>query len=73
MFVFARTAGQWLAHAYVKASNTDDENVFGRSVALSRDGNTLAVGAKAEDGAATGVGGNQNDNTVGDSGAVYIY
>jgi len=72
VFVFTRTAGQWLADAYVKASNTDLGDNFGFSIALSSDGNTLAVGAIGEDGGATGVG-NQIDNAVGQSGAVYMY
>jgi hypothetical protein len=40
-------------------------------VALS--GDILAVGAWAEDSAAQGVGGNQNDNSATDSGAVYVF
>ncbi len=34
------------------------------SVALSADGSTLAVGALIEDSAATGIGGNQADNSA---------
>ena len=38
-------------------------------------GRTLvaALGARSEDSAATGVGGNQGDNTAYESGAVYIF
>jgi hypothetical protein len=42
-------------------------------VALSSDGATLAVGAPGEDSGATGIGGNQADNSVTDSGAVYTF
>jgi hypothetical protein len=35
--------------------------------------NTLAVAAFGEDGGSTGVGGNQADNSVRASGAVYVY
>ncbi|RZJ25020.1 MAG: hypothetical protein EOO54_07630 [Haliea sp.] len=73
VYVFTRTAGAWSQQAYVKASNTGAGDQFGRSVALSSDGNTLAVGAITEDSSATGVGGNQADNSAGASGAVYIY
>jgi hypothetical protein len=45
----------------------------GRYVALSANGNVLAVGAPLEDSAATGVNGNQADNSLQDSGAVYLY
>jgi hypothetical protein len=47
--------------------------LFGWSVALSADGSTLAVGARNEDSNATGLNGNQADNSAGDSGAVYLY
>src|SRR6267154_151583 len=81
VYVFTNSAGIWFQQAYVKASNTGVRDAFGGSVALSDDGNTLAVGARAEDSAATGIGGNQTDdcgvhdasNCATDSGAVYIY
>ena len=47
--------------------------LFGGAVALSADGNTLAVGARGEDSNATGVNGDQNDNSAQASGAVYVY
>jgi len=59
--------------AYIKASNTDAIDEFGGSVALSGDGNTLAVGAEFEDSAATGVNGDQTDNNAPNAGAVYVY
>ena len=39
--------GTWLPKsiAYIKASNTGKDNQFGYAIALSADGNTLAVGA----------------------------
>ncbi len=42
-------------------------------MALSQDGTTLAVGALQEDSNATGINGNQADNSVNYAGAVYIY
>ncbi len=82
--------GTWLTSkfiAYVKAPNSETLDMFGASVALSADGATLAVGAKYEDSAAQGIGGNQQDdcktangslnpdskNCAIDSGAVYLY
>jgi hypothetical protein len=74
VYVFRRDdQSAWTQQAYVKASNTDDEDHFGRSVALSEDGSTLAVGASLEDSAATGINGNQADNWGQDSGAVYVF
>ena len=61
------------AIGYVKASNTDGGDLFGWSVALSANGDTLAVGARWEDSNATGVGGNPNDNSARNAGAVYLY
>jgi hypothetical protein len=72
VYVFTRDAGAWSQQAYVKASNTGANDDFGWSVALSNDGATLAVGARSESSAATGIGGDQNDNSAGNSGAVYV-
>jgi hypothetical protein len=73
VYLFARSGGVWSRQAYIKASNTGGGDGFGWSVALSGDGNTLAVGAQFEDSAATGVGGDQSDNSAEDSGAVYLF
>jgi hypothetical protein len=73
VYVFIRTGTIWRQHAYVKASNTGLSDFFGSSVALSADGNTLAVGAYGEDSAATGINGDQMDNTASYSGAVYVF
>src|SRR5690349_11386016 len=43
VYVFVRRNGAWAQQAYVKASNAGQSNLFGMSVAVSADGNTLAV------------------------------
>ena len=73
VYVFAQGDAGWTQQAYVKASNTDWSDQFGYSVALSGDGNTLAVGANLEASSATGVNGDQDDNSVLGAGAVYIF
>ncbi len=79
VYVFSRTvnpvtnSSTWVQQAYVKASNTQSHDHFGFKVALSGDGNTLAVGAPHEDSAATGIGGDERDNTSDASGAVYVF
>jgi cysteine-rich repeat protein len=73
VYVFTWSGTKWRQQAYVKASNTGAGDHFGISVALSADGSTLAVGAVQEDSAATGIGGNQDDNSAEDSGAVYVF
>ena len=62
----------WSQQAYLKGSSPGQFDQFGNSVALSAAGNSLAVGADGEDSAATGVGGNQADNTAISAGAVYL-
>jgi hypothetical protein len=73
VYVFVRKLSAWTQQAYVKASNTDANDEFGYSLALSADGTTLAVGAYGEDSSAVGLIGNQNDNSASYSGAVYVF
>jgi cysteine-rich repeat protein len=73
VYLFTRSGLTWSQQAYIKASNTDNGDEFGWSVALSGDGSTLAAGAILEDSAATGIGGNQADNSAGAAGAVYVF
>ncbi|MBL0943724.1 MAG: integrin [Hydrogenophaga sp.] len=61
------------AIGYVKASNTRTNDEFGTSVALSADGNTLAVGTPLEDDSASGINQANNDSVAPSSGAVYVY
>jgi hypothetical protein len=71
VYVFVRSGSTWTQQAYLKASNTDAGDLFGRSVSLS--GDTLAVGAEGERSAATGVNGNQADDTAFEAGAAYVF
>jgi len=73
VYVFVRNGGNWVQQAYVKASNAKASDQFGASLALSGDGNTMAVGATGESSSATGVNGNQNDTSMAGSGAVYVF
>ena len=73
VYVFIHADNMWSQQAYIKASNTDADDAFGTSVALSGDGNTLAISAFGEDSAAVGVNGNHLDNSVLNSGAVYVF
>lgn len=70
-YVFVRSGTTWGQQAYLKASNTDGGDFFGVSVAVS--GDTIVVGANQEDSNATGVDGNQTDNSAANSGAAYIF
>lgn len=73
VYVFTRNGATWTQNAYVKGSNTESYDEFGSSIALSRDGTLMAVGARSEDSAATGINGDQNDNSAHESGAVYLF
>jgi FG-GAP repeat protein len=73
VYVYTRQGQTWTQQAYVKASNPGLNDHFGSSVALSRDGNTMAVAAHWESSAATGINGNQNDDSLPQAGAVYIF
>ena len=70
-YVFVRSGSTWSQQAYLKASNTGPNDLFGASVAIS--GNTVVVGAFGEDSAATGVNGDQTSNSATDSGAAYVF
>ena len=71
-YVFVRDeGGNWNQQAYLKASNTDVTDLFGYSVAVS--GDTVVVGAYSEDSSATGVNGDQGDNSAAGSGAAYVF
>jgi uncharacterized Zn-binding protein involved in type VI secretion len=75
VYVYKRTGTTWAQEAYIKASNNNALDHFGRRVAL--DGDTLAVGARFEDSNQTTITNDNStassDNSNGSSGAVYVY
>lgn len=72
VYVFERADnGRWSQVAYIKASNSDPGDAFG--TAVSFDGSLLVVGAPGEDSAATGIDGDQSDNSRSDAGAAYVF
>ncbi|ENS5605990.1 FG-GAP repeat protein [Vibrio mimicus] len=78
VYVFTKSnTGTWSQSAYIKASNTGASDLFGSSVAISKDGKTLAVGAPTEDNASKGIISNGSETTdvgtVNNSGAVYLF
>jgi len=56
---------------YLKASNAETGDAFGRAVAVS--GDTVVIGAPLEDSGASGVNGNQSGNTANGAGAAYVF
>ncbi len=71
VYVFRRTGAVWTQEAYIKASNPNDDDSFGNNLALDSD--TLVVGAFEEDSNAPGINGNQNNNTLTNAGAAYVF
>lgn len=70
-YVFVRTGATWSQQAYLKASNTGALDDFASSVSIS--GDTIVVGARREDSNATGVNGNQSNNSAESAGAAYVF
>ena len=77
VYAYAFNNGVWSQQAYIKSIYTGTNDRFGRSVSLSADGNTLAVGAWSEDNLSTGINNYQSSlesiNTGGGAGAAYTY
>lgn len=69
-YVFTLMGDEWELQEYIKASNTGEMDLFGWRVALSGDGDALAVGAVLE---ASGDAGDQDNDDVERAGAVYTY
>ncbi len=70
-YVFLRSGSTWAQQAYLKASNTGQSDLFGSAVAVA--GDSITVSAVLEDSNATGVGGNQSDNSASAAGAAYLF
>ena len=70
-YVFTQDEDTWSQQTYLKAFNTEAEDRFGFSVAVS--GNTIAVGAFGEDSSAIGFDGDPGDNSEMNAGAAYVF
>lgn len=73
-YVFKREGLAWRQRVYVKAPNSGASDAFGMDLAVSADGQTLAVGAVGESSSASGWNGaHTSNNDSAGSGAVYLY
>jgi hypothetical protein len=70
-YVFFDNGTTWTQQAYLKASNSEQFDHFGRSVSAS--GETVLVGAYLEDSSASGVNGDETDNSLSSAGAAYVF
>ena len=78
VYGFVRQGVNWSLFSYIKASNTDSLDRFGSALDMTSRPTPfgpeflLAVGAPGEASNAINVGGNQDDNSQEDAGAVYL-
>ena len=68
-YLFINDGTEWSQEAYIKSPNIESGDVFGGSLAMSANAETIAIGAYHENGDGTDM---SNNDTV-DSGAVYLY
>ena len=70
-YLFQHDGSVWVERAMIKATNSEANDRFGNAMAIDR--STMAIAAKFEDSAARQIDGNQMDNSLKDSGAVYVW
>ncbi len=70
-YVFRRVGGQWVQEAYLKASNPDSSDGFGKALAIA-DG-LIVVGCSAESSGAQTIDGDGSDNSTSGAGAAYVF
>jgi hypothetical protein len=71
-YVFTRSGLVWTQQAYLKASNIDAGDAFGKTLAINANGSTLVVGATGEQSGAVGINGDQTDDSITLAGAAYV-
>lgn len=64
-------ASEFVQTNFIKASTTGQNDRFGEALAM--DGDTMVVGVPEEDSGASGVGGDELDNSVISSGAAFVF
>ncbi len=69
--VYRRNGNTWVLEETLTGNVTEAGDMFGQSVAI--DGGVIIVGAPNEDGGFGGVGGDESDNSRGDSGSAYAF
>jgi hypothetical protein len=74
VYIYKRSAGQWVQDSYIKSSNSDANDAFGYTVKIS--GNTLAVTAKGESSTSNTITNSDSasdNNDYFNAGAVYLF
>jgi hypothetical protein len=73
VYTFIRSGTTWSQQAYIKASNTGTGDIHAFGAAVSLWGDTLAVASPNEGSRATGINGDQTDDSFEAAGAVYVF
>jgi hypothetical protein len=73
VYLYTLTDSGWSQQARLDSFNARAQQRFGYTLALSADGNTLAVGAWHETSNATGIDGDETNNTLNTAGAAYVF
>ncbi|NND92126.1 MAG: hypothetical protein HKN42_14800 [Granulosicoccus sp.] len=82
VFVFTGNSDNWTQEAMLYLNNDDSDfcyegsscgDGFGSSLSVSGDGETVAIGAPFDASNASGVNGDQTDNSLSNAGAAYVY
>ncbi|MDF1799231.1 MAG: hypothetical protein P1V81_08660 [Planctomycetota bacterium] len=71
VYAFRRVAGTWSQEAYLKSSNPAKQQFFGQALAI--DGGTVVASSTWEKSSATGINGDQDDESAPSSGAGYLF
>jgi hypothetical protein len=71
LYVFARSAGEWVEANFVKPSNSESLDAFGGDAAIS--GEWIVAGAPGEDGGSIGTAGDPFDNAAPSAGAALAF
>jgi hypothetical protein len=72
-YVFVRSGDTWIQQGYLRATDAALDDQFGASIAISGDGNTIAVGAPNEDSESRSIDTNPTGISASDAGAVYVF
>ncbi|MDQ2077819.1 FG-GAP repeat protein [Marinimicrobium sp. ABcell2] len=72
--LFEHDGEQWQYHSFVKPPYNPQTSIyFGESLALTSDGETLAITARHHNSSASGIGGDQEDSSGYRDGALFLY
>lgn len=73
VYMYNRTISNWSPGSMLKPTRTESGDLFGSSVSLSSDGNTLAIAAKHEDSSSQVINVGDDINGASFSGAAYVF